>query len=97
MQRYTCPACGYPGLLDEPRTELSGGSFEICPSCGIQFGYSDEHGGNAQGRASFYRGWGTKWYLDGARWHAPDAPPAGWDGREQYRKHVDRSRDIAQR
>jgi hypothetical protein len=51
MQEFTCPACGFPDLHDEPRTEASGGSFEICPSCGIQFGYSDENGGDS-GRPS---------------------------------------------
>jgi hypothetical protein len=33
---YTCHVCGYPELDYTPF-----GSHEICPSCGVQFGYDD--------------------------------------------------------
>lgn len=97
MATYTCPACGFRGLDKPPRVEGSGGSFEICPSCGIQFGYSDEMGGDVSSRPSFYRGWGTKWYSDGAKWHDPSPPPDGWDGRRQYADFRKASHDIPER
>ena len=33
---YACPVCDYPELTEEPFA-----SFEICPRCGIEFGYED--------------------------------------------------------
>ncbi len=84
MQMYTCPACAWPGLADPPRTTQSGGSFEVCPSCGIQFGYSDENSGDGAGRTSYYRGWGVKWYTEGARWSGSQPAPEGWDGKAQF-------------
>ena len=42
---YRCPVCGYPGLDEPPRTEESGASYEICPSCGFEFGVTDEDRG----------------------------------------------------
>lgn len=36
-----CPVCGYPDL-DEPAYDKFGcASFDICSSCGTQFGYDD--------------------------------------------------------
>ena len=32
--KYPCPVCGYQ--MDHPATD-----FNICPSCGVEFGYSD--------------------------------------------------------
>ncbi len=37
---YVCPVCGYTGLKEQPRSELTGCSDEICPPRGIQFGYT---------------------------------------------------------
>jgi hypothetical protein len=42
---FVCPVCGYPGLEEDPRPAIGGGSFEICPSCGFQFGVSDDDRG----------------------------------------------------
>ena len=82
---FTCPACGFPGLLNPPWTGTSA-SDDICPSCGIQFGYHDARSDGAW-REGFHRGWGQKWFADGARWHFPKAPD-GWDGLEQYRQFL---------
>lgn len=84
---YICPVCGYSGLKEEPRNEATGGSFEICPSCGIQFGYSDEAGGDAQAREVVYEKWREKWILDGMRWHATNiTPPADWNPEKHTEK-----------
>jgi hypothetical protein len=42
---HTCPVCGYPELDEPPRSTSGGGSYEICPSCGFQFGLDDDDGG----------------------------------------------------
>jgi hypothetical protein len=59
-----CPVCGYP---------LGGGieEFDICPSCGTQFGYSDAVRPHADLRA--------RWVARGAPWIGPPAfRPPGW-------------------
>jgi hypothetical protein len=84
MASYMCPACGYPGLLEPPHAENGAASDEICPACGIHFGYEDEIGCDENARASYYRGWGGKWHVDGARWWSSRASPADWDGEAQF-------------
>lgn len=39
--RYQCPVCGY-ALLKRPPRDGRSASDEICPSCGYQFGYTDD-------------------------------------------------------
>jgi len=53
-----CPVCGYV-LQFIPWDGLSA-SDEICPSCGIQFGYDDAAGGNVQAREEIYKRWRIK-------------------------------------
>jgi hypothetical protein len=83
---YTCPACGYDGL-DEPAWRDGSPSDEICPSCGIQFGYSDWAGGNIEARQDLYAAWRRQWRADGMHWSSPDeTPPKGWDPEAQLRR-----------
>ena len=53
--RHTCPVCGFPKLKETPRTHDGGGSYEICPSCGFQFGVSDDD------RGFSYEQWRERW------------------------------------
>ncbi len=77
---HICPVCGYPDLEDQPRGEATGGSYEICPSCGFQFGVSDED------RGFTYEQWRKQWVQKGMRWRAVTvAPPPNWDPTEQLR------------
>jgi hypothetical protein len=73
MSGYTCPVCGFGDLLEPPYNASGRGSFEICPSCGFEFGYDDESEGisHEAHRAS--------WLAGGAEWFDPDARPQGWD------------------
>lgn len=89
---FTCPVCGYPDLEEQPRSESTGGSFEICPSCGIQFGYTDEAGGNSQAREELYKNWRRHWVESGMVWDRDRTkPPPGWNPREQLKRVDPRS------
>jgi hypothetical protein len=75
---YLCPVCGYDGLEEEPRPPSGGGSFEICPSCGFQFGVSDDD------RGFTYERWRQIWIDGGMIWDKGRSPaPVGWDPRAQ--------------
>lgn len=76
--KFTCPVCGYAGLDEEPRTASGGGSFEICPSCGFQFGVTDDDQGVT------YEQWRHWWIEGGMVWDkARSEPPDGWDPVQQ--------------
>src|SRR5437588_759385 len=76
---YTCPVCGWGGLYEPSHDQFGGGSFEICPSCGVEFGYQDSTRSHRELRA--------EWIAKGAGWHAGDEPPpGGWDPVEQLRR-----------
>lgn len=71
---FTCPVCGYRELSEEPRPSGGGGSYEICPSCAFQFGFTDE----AEGISDAH--WRAQWLAQGMPWRAVGIPrPARWD------------------
>jgi predicted RNA-binding Zn-ribbon protein involved in translation (DUF1610 family) len=71
---FICPVCGFPELEEAPRTVGGGGSYENCPSCGIEFGWTDEDQGYD------YAMWRAKWVSEGMPWDDTDEPPTeGWD------------------
>jgi hypothetical protein len=77
---HTCPVCGYGGLDELPRSpNTGGGSYEICPSCGFQFGVTDDD------RGISYDEWRRQWIARGMPWDSSDieAPPDGWNPSEQ--------------
>lgn len=77
-RHYICPVCGYPALTEPPRNE-SGGSYEICYSCGFEFGVTDDDLGFS------YEAWRKRWIDRGMPWDGEgiDEPPAGWDPARQ--------------
>jgi hypothetical protein len=78
---YVCPVCGFPDLEELPRGETTGGSYEICPSCGFQFGVSDEDEGVT------YEEWRQQWIEKGMPWESIGiAKPGNWDPIEQLRR-----------
>jgi len=81
---YACPVCGY-----DLGFEAWSGDFpsdEICPSCGLQFGYDDALGGKQELRPDFYRTWREKWMLNGYKWSSHIVPPQNWNPQEQLKK-----------
>lgn len=82
--RHTCSACGYPGLSEPPRTASGGGSYEICPSCGYQFGVDDE---DRRISPAAHR---RDWIEGGMTWFSRGIPkPPDWKPRDQLRAVMD--------
>jgi len=75
--KHTCPVCGFPHLTEPPRSKSGGGSFEICPSCGFQFGVSDDDKGFT------YTQWRELWKKRGLKWSGKQPPPPDWDATAQ--------------
>ena len=81
MKMYDCPVCGYDELAESPRGGSGGGSFEICPSCGFQFGVSDDDEGIS------YEKWRERWIEGGMAWSSIGRPqPADWDPAKQLKR-----------
>jgi hypothetical protein len=76
---YTCPVCGFGGLMRPPRNEKGGGSCEICPRCGTEFGYHDSSSSDSELR--------HRWLKAGAAWHSRfRCPPQDWDPYRQLKQ-----------
>jgi hypothetical protein len=65
MNQYTCPVCGF-GMEDPPC------DYNICPSCGTEFGHHDVNASVESLRAEWLRR-GALW------WSAVDVCPDNWD------------------
>lgn len=79
---FLCPVCGYPGLSEAPYDGTSP-SFEICPSCGTEFGYEDATRSHAELRKA--------WIEDGCRWWSTFQPsPPDWDPKNQLSRLKDK-------
>ncbi len=72
-----CPVCGYD--LEFPAWDGNLPSGEICPCCGIQFGYDDAAGGQQQLRREIYENWRSEWVSQGMPWRSEGTrPPENW-------------------
>jgi hypothetical protein len=80
--QFPCPACGVD--LGGPAWDAGVPSLDICPSCGIQFGYNDAR---IDLQPQIYARWRELWLANGRRplcptpllgELVPDAPP--WPG-----------------
>jgi len=77
-KKHICPVCAYPHLTEPARSKSGGGSYEICPSCGFQFGVDDDDKGIT------FEQWRAKWIKGGAKWASKGiAKPDAWDGAKQ--------------
>lgn len=85
---YMCPVCGYPDLEAIPHDEYGGASYEICPSCGFQFGYTDDDQGIT------YQLWRERWIASGMVWNSIGiSPPPEWDPEGQLRGMSEAARE----
>jgi hypothetical protein len=80
-----CPVCGFDDLREAPWAN-GYGSQEICPCCGIQFGYEDCAGGDPTRRAALYVKRRAEWKASGMKWYSKRRPPEGWDPVRQLRR-----------
>lgn len=78
-----CSVCGYDLGFEAWRGESS--SDEMCPSCGIQFGYQDA-GRTVEDREPIYAEWRLRWVQEGAPWRSVGPSHKGWDPREQLKR-----------
>ena len=70
---HTCLVCRYPKLKEPPRSPNGGGSYEICPACGFQYGVDDDD------RKISHAQWLKKWQAAGCKWSSQSIkPPKGW-------------------
>ena len=66
---HPCPVCGFG--MDQPPDD-----FNICPSCGVEFGYSDS--------GSSYEALRSEWLRHGAAWASKvRLRPFGWNAYSQ--------------
>ena len=75
---YTCPVCGFDGL-SEPAYNADGGSYEICYSCGFEYGFTDDDLGFD------HHTWRTQWIRLGMIWNSNgmQPQPPNWNPRRQ--------------
>jgi len=72
---YTCPVCFYPEMPAPPR------DWNICPCCGVEFGFDDVEMTHEELRA--------EWILEGYEWFSPTTlPPENWDPRAQINRDI---------
>jgi hypothetical protein len=69
MVANLCPVCGY-GLEEPPQ------DYNVCPSCGTEFGINDENSSIEELREAWIKT-GPKW------WSVSDPQPEQWDPYEQ--------------
>jgi len=84
--KHFCPVCGYE--LDFEPWDGDSPADEICPSCGIQFGYDDfVADGDLEARKEIYDRWRESWIKQGMRWFSSGRPqPPDWNPEEQLRR-----------
>lgn len=78
--KHFCPVCGFAELSEPARSQSGGGSYEICPSCGFQFGVSDDDEGYT------YAEWREEWKKNGMKWAGTRPSPKNWDPGAQLKK-----------
>jgi hypothetical protein len=74
--QFLCPVCGYPHLLEPPYNRSGGASYEICPSCGTEFGFDDIAKSFDELRANWVAA-GCHW------WSSAQKPPSDWSPDQQ--------------
>jgi len=88
-KKFICPICGYPELDEAPFNYLENGiksysyskgapTYEICPCCGIEFGYTD-----------YEKTWDElrkEWIDSNYKWkHTTAQKPSNWNPKKQLK------------
>ena len=78
LNKYTCPVCGYNNLDEAPYDNFGCPSYEICPCCGVEFGYDDSGKSHELLR--------DNWIRNGFKWFSKyNKPPKGWSPVKQLK------------
>ncbi|MDX8366579.1 hypothetical protein [Cytobacillus sp. IB215665] len=78
-----CPVCGYDELLEPAYIMDKYPSYEICPSCGFQYGYSDDNDGYS------FEDYRKKWIEEGCNWYSKARKqPDNWNPKDQLKRIV---------
>jgi hypothetical protein len=86
----SCLACGF-SIAVEQLWIGDAASDEICPCCGLHYGYDDAQAGRGDPDSDFYVGWRARWIMDGYPWFsAATPPPDGWSGPQQVAQRSQR-------
>ena len=84
LKNNYCPVCGYD--LGFPPWKGLSASHEICPCCGIQYGYDDMAEGDHSKRNFIYKEWRSGWIKAGMGWDSIGIqPPRNWDPIKQLK------------
>jgi hypothetical protein len=75
-RQYACPVCDYVGFDENPLDR----TFDICPQCGIEFGYHDISTPHTVLRARIANALALGYKQDGAWWIHPDGKRTSVDG-----------------
>jgi len=76
MNSHNCRVCGL--YIEELPWGASGDTptYEICPCCGVEFGYEDLTVESTKNHRE-------RWLTTGAKWFTPKDKPDGWDLEKQ--------------
>ena len=81
IKKHFCPVCGFNNLKEPVRGKEGEPSFEICPSCGVEFGVDDDE--------SNYEELRGKWLKLGAKWYSKRInQPENWNGQRQCEQYL---------
>ncbi len=79
-ESYTCPVCGFNQLTEPAYSPTTGlGSYDICPSCGFEYGVSDDDDGISQEQ------WRSDWIAKGMSWSSQFPQPENWNPKQQVK------------
>jgi hypothetical protein len=83
---YPCPVCGYSDFDEPPWSSNGSPSYDICPSCGVEFAYQD-FGRDEVERRNRWHDLRQKWIGSGMRWSSSVHPlPPDWNPVKQLKK-----------
>lgn len=86
---YTCASCGYRNLKLPQRSPSGGASYEICPACGFESGFTDD-----DQNISFEQ-WREKWVAEGCRWFSSSiSRPKLWNPLKDIHSLMRRKRPV---
>lgn len=75
---YCCHVCGRDQGFEPWGKDKETPTFDICPCCGVQFGYEDF---TLEGTKEFRE----DWLATGAKWFDPEFKPTHWSLEEQMK------------